>query len=363
MSMPQPKPWLLDIAPYVGGEAEIKGVDRVIKLASNEGAFGPSPKALDAIRKTADQAYRYPDGDSTKLRRKIAEKYNLDVDRIIAGAGSDDLIQLLCRCYAGPGDEVLFTAHAFAMYPIYASTTGTALVAAPEFNITADVDALVERANDKTKLLFLANPNNPTGTYLPADEIRRLREKLPEHVLLVLDGAYAEYVNRNDYDVGADMVTPDGNVVMLRTFSKIYGLGGLRAGWGYFSEKTADVINRVRSPFNISNIAQAAATAALDDDEFVEKSRRHNEEWRRWTSEKLQALGITVPESICNFVLARFPEEPGKNAEAADAFLKSRGIIVRRMGGYGLPDSLRISIGLEDEMRLVVDTLTEFMEA
>jgi len=360
---PRPLPGLLDIAPYVGGESEIEGVDRVIKLASNEGAFGPSPKAMQALKDTAGGIYRYPDGDSQKLRAALAAKHGIDMERIVVGAGSDDLITLLCRSYAGVGDEVLFTAHAFAMYPIYARGVRATLVAAPEDGITADVDNLLERAGKDTKLLFIANPNNPTGTYLPAGEIKRLRAGLPDHVLLVLDAAYCEYVSRNDYEPGINLVDGSDNILMLRTFSKIYGLGGLRIGWCYGPEMVVDVLNRLRSPFNVSNSGQAAALAALGDDEFVEMSRRHNDACREWTTGALRQIGITVPDSVCNFVLARFAEEPGRNAEAADAFLRAKGVIVRRMGGYGLPDSLRISIGTDEEMKLVVGILTEFMGA
>lgn len=360
---PSPLPGLLDIAPYVGGESEIEGVDRVIKLASNEGAFGPSPKAMQALKDTAGGVYRYPDGDSQKLRAALAAKHGIDIERIVVGAGSDDLITLLCRSYAGAGDEVLFTAHAFAMYPIYARGVRATLVAAPEDGITADVDNLLERAGENTKLLFLANPNNPTGTYLPAGEIERLRAGLPDHVLLVLDAAYCEYVSNNDYEPGINLVDGSDNILMLRTFSKIYGLGGLRIGWCYGPEMVIDVLNRLRSPFNVSNSGQAAALAALGDDEFVEMSRQHNDACREWTADALRQIGITVPDSVCNFVLARFAEEPGKNAEAADAFLRAKGVIVRRMGGYGLPDALRISIGTDEEMQMVVGILTEFMGA
>jgi histidinol-phosphate aminotransferase len=361
MTSPQPLAGLLDIQPYAGGESEITGVDRVIKLASNEGALGPSPKAVAAVHEAAGDMHRYADGDCSKLRAAIAEQHGLEFERIVCGSGSDEMIYHLCRAYAGPGDEVLHSAHGFAMYPIYATAAGATAVAAPERDITADVDALLARVTERTKLLFIANPNNPTGTYLDGDELARLRNGLPDHILLVVDSAYAEYVSRNDYDSGRDMVRAGDNVVMLRTFSKIYALGGIRLGWAYCPDAVVDIINRIRSPFNVSCTAQAAGLAAMMDTEFVTKSRIHNDTWLAWLTEQLRGLDLTVPDSFGNFVLVRFPETPGRDAETADAFLKSRGIIVRRMAGYGLPDALRITIGLEDEMHAVVDTLREFL--
>ena len=363
MSAPKPIPYLLDVAPYVGGESGIVGVDRVIKLAANEGAFGPSAKTIEAITKAAGEFHRYPDGDFTALRTALAEKHNLPIENLICGSGSDELISLLCRAYVQPGEEILISAHGFAMYPIYGKTVGASIVAAPEQNITTDVDALLERVTDKTKICFIAVPNNPTGTYIPASEIKRLRENLRDDILLVVDMAYAEYVNLDDYSPGAEFASGSDNVVMLRTFSKMFGMGGMRLGWGYCPEGVIDVLNRLRSPFNVSYPSQAAGIAALQDDEFVQMSREHNDKWLNWTTETLRDMGITVPDSVCNFILARFSEERGRNvnAEAADEFLKSKGIIVRRMGGYGLPDALRITIGLEDEMHAVADALNEFM--
>jgi histidinol-phosphate aminotransferase len=350
----------LDIAPYAGGEAEIEGFDKVIKLASNEGAFGPSPKVRTALEGALDDFHRYPDGDCTKIRQAIAAKYGYPVQNIMCGAGSDELIGLIARCYAAAGDEIITCAHGFAMYPIYVQQVGADLVVAPERNITVNVDAILERVSSRTKVVFIANPNNPTGTYIPKSEVGRLRAGLPDHVLLVLDGAYSEFVDRADYTNGAEMVAASDNVVMLRTFSKIYGMGGLRLGWAYCPGEVADVINKTRSPFNVSYPAQIAGLAALEDDDFVEHAVAHNNQWRQWTSDALKKLGLEVPDSVCNFVLVRFPDEPGRSAEDANQHLKSRGIIARRMAGYGLPDALRISIGLEDEMRAVVAALEEF---
>jgi histidinol-phosphate aminotransferase len=361
MSNPVPRPGIMDITPYVGGESTVPGITRIIKLASNEGALGPSPKAVTAYRRTAEEIHRYPDGGCTELRETLANHYGLEAGQMVCGAGSDELISLLCRAYAGVGDEVLYSQHGFLMYPIAAKTVGATPVAAPEADLTTDVDALLAAVTQKTRILFLANPNNPTGTYLPAPELKRLRNGLPEHIPLIIDAAYAEFVTRNDYTPGIDMVEAGDNVVMTRTFSKIHALGGVRLGWAYCPPAIADVLNRLRNPFNVCAPAQAAGLAALADVAFTDRSRAHNDIWLPWFTQRLRELGLTVPPSLGNFVLARFPTEPGRDAESADVFLKNRGIIARRMAGYGLPDSLRITIGLEDEMRAVVDAVAEFL--
>ena len=363
MATPQPLNGLKNIAPYVAGESELTGFDRVIKLASNEGAFGPSKTVLEALASNSHDFFRYPDGDCTELRELLANKNKLSKDNIICGAGSDELINLLCRSYAGPGDEILYSAHGFAMYPIYGRTVCATVIAAPENDITVDVDQLLEHVTDKTKLLFIANPNNPTGTYISKSEIRRLIDLLPKTVLLVLDAAYSEFVEHEDYSDGMEFVATHENVVTLRTFSKIYGMAGLRLGWMYAPDDIVDIINRMRSPFNVSYSAIVAGIAAVKDDEFLLMSQKHNKKWLEWTTNNIRALGLEVPDSVCNFVLVRFPQNLGKNltAESADTFLKSKGIIVRRMGGYGLPNALRISIGLGEEMEITVNALKEFV--
>ena len=364
MSGPNPRPGIMDIDPYVGGESSLAGQEQedVVKLSSNEGAFGPSPKAVAAYNETAAELHRYPDGGCRALRQAIGSLHGLEAARIVCGAGSDELIGLLCQAYAGPGDEVLYSEHGFLMYPIAAKAAGATPVWAPEKDLTADVDALLARVNDHTRLLFLANPNNPTGSYLPGDELWRLRRGLNQDVILVIDAAYAEYVTHEDYSPGIDLVDGGDNVVMTRTFSKIFGLGGARLGWAYCPVAVADALNRMRGPFNVSAPAMAAGLAALGDVEFTDKARAHNETWLAWTRERLIAIGLEVPPSAGNFVLVRFPAGAGRDAEAADLFLKDRGIIVRRMTAYGLDDCLRITIGLEDEMRAVVDALTAFLE-
>jgi histidinol-phosphate aminotransferase len=358
---PVVRPGILDIAPYVGGESQVPGVNRIIKLSSNESALGPSPHAVEAFQAMATTMHRYPDGGASDLRTALARHFGLEAERIVCGSGSDELISLLVRAYAGPGDEVLYSHHGFLMYAISAKGVGASPVTAPETSFTADVDALLAQVTPRTKIVFLANPNNPTGTYLSAKEVARLHAGLPPHVILALDAAYAEYVDRNDYEPGVDLVQRADNVVMLRTFSKIYALGGLRVGWGYCPPGIADVLNRLRGPFNVGSAAQAAAVAALADKAHADKSRAHNETWRAWTAAALGKLGLDVVPSVCNFVLVRFPSEPHRNAEAASEYLKARGIITRKVGAYHLGDCLRITIGTEEEMRATVAALAEFL--
>ncbi|MGE5270142.1 MAG: histidinol-phosphate transaminase [Thiohalocapsa sp.] len=360
---PVPGPGILDIAPYVPGESKAEGVAQPIRLASNESALGPSPKAIAAYRGLADEIHRYPDGGAVALRAAIGRHHGLDPDRIVCGAGSDELIGLLIRAYVGIGDEVLYSRHGFLMYPIGAKSVGATPVAVPERELTADVDGFLARVTEKTRIVFIANPNNPTGTYLSADELARLHAGLPRHVVLAIDAAYAEFVNRNDYEPGIALVNRADNVVMLRTFSKIYALAGLRLGWAYCPPAVADVLNRIRGPFNVSAAALAAGVAAVEDVEALARARGHNERWLPWLSERLKALGLKLTPSVGNFVLAGFPDDPARNADTAFAFLQRRGILVRQMGAYGLPAHLRITIGTGEEMETVAAALAEFIKA
>ena len=356
-----PRPGILEVTPYVGGEASISGRNRAIRLASNENPLGASPRAAAAYAALRDELHRYPDGAARELRETIARVEELDPARIVCGAGSDELIALLVRGYAGPGDEVLHSEHGFLMYPIAARTAGASPVAAPERKLRADVDALLERVTAKTRLLFLANPNNPTGSYLSEAELRRLREGLPERVLLVVDSAYAEYVTEDDYGSGAGLVEAFDNVVMTRTFSKIHGLAALRLGWAYCPPAVAGVLDRLRGPFNVSQAAQAAGVAALGDRDHVAHSRRHNARWRAWLTERLAALYLHPYPSAANFVLVRFPGHPERSADAALADLKENGVLVRALAAYGLPDCLRITIGTEAEVRATAEALEGFV--
>lgn len=355
---PVPRPGILDIAAYVGGEHSGH-----IRLASNEGALGPSPKAMEAYSALASELHRYPDGGSKALRAAIAQQFNLDAERIVCGSGSDELISLLIRAYAGPGDEVLYSEHGFLMYPIGAKSVGATPVKAPETNMTTDVDSLLAHVTPRTRLVFVANPNNPTGTFITADEMARLANALPSDVVLVIDAAYAEYMTGNEYSAGQELVDRLPNVVMTRTFSKIYALGSLRIGWAYCPAGIADILNRVRGPFNVSSASQAAGVAAVNDVEFLEQSRSHNTQWREWFAAESRKLGLIVHPSVTNFVLVDFAtQKAGKNdAEAARLFLKDRGIMVRQMPAYGLPSCLRVSIGTGEEMQAVVQGLADFL--
>lgn len=359
---PTPRPGILEIAPYIGGESKVAGVSRVIRLASNESALGPSPRAVAAYHAEAPEIFRYPDGGSVALRQAIARRHGLEPDRIVCGTGSDELISLLARAYSGAGDEVVYSRHGFLMYPIAAQSAGATPVAVPEKRLTADVDGLLEHVTPRTKLVYLANPNNPTGTFLSRDEVRRLHAGLPKSTLLVIDAAYAEFVARNDYEPGVELVQGAENVVMLRTFSKIYALAGLRIGWAYGSPAIIDVLNRVRGVFNINLPAQAAAVAALEDIASVDRAREHNDIWRPWLERELEALGLAVTPAVANFVLVHFGTGR-KGSDAAWSFLQSRGILTRRMGAYGLPEHVRITVGLEEEMRAVVAALADFLKS
>jgi histidinol-phosphate aminotransferase len=358
---PVPGPGILDIAPYVGGDATAPGALRPIRLASNESALGPSPKAVAAYRGLAGEIHRYPDGSAAELRGALGRHHGLDPERIVCGSGSDELIGLLLRAYAGSGSEVLYSRHGFLMYPIGAKAVGATPVAVPEGALTADVDGFLARVSERTRIVFIANPNNPTGTYLSAEEMARLHAGLPRHVVLAIDAAYAEFVNRNDYEPGIALVNRAENVVMLRTFSKVYALAGLRLGWAYCPPAIADVLNRIRGPFNVTAPALAAGVAAVEDVAALAHARAHNQRWLPWFSERLSALGLPLTPSVGNFVLPRFPDDPHHNADAAFAFLQARGILTRQMGGYGLPQYLRITIGTGEEMEIVAAALAEFM--
>jgi histidinol-phosphate aminotransferase len=360
MTAPIPRPGILDISMYVAGDSTLPGFENPTKLSSNESALGPSARAIEAYKAALSGLALYPDGHATLLREALAELHGIDARRIVCGVGSDELLMLLAIAYAGPDDEVLYSEHAFTLYPIVARTVGAKPVAAPESALTASVDNLLAKVTERTRLLYLANPNNPTGTYLPNSELYRLRKGLPERVILVIDSAYAEFVSRNDYTAGIDMVESHDNVVMTRTFSKIYALAGLRLGWAYCPATIADVLNRIRGPHNISGPAILAGVAAVKDQPMIELARNHNEYWRAWLTEELTRLGIEIVPSVTNFVLARFGSV--ERAQAADAHLRANGIIVRRAAGYGLPDSLRITIGKAEAMTAVRDALAAFAQ-
>jgi histidinol-phosphate aminotransferase len=358
---PQPRPGVLDIEPYVPGKSSAPGVAKVFKLSSNETPLGPSPYAIEAYKKVAAHLEDYPDGAASALREAIGRAFGLDPGRIVCGAGSDDLLNLLARAYLADGDEAIHTTHGFLVYPIATLGTGAKPVIAPETNYTASVDAILAAVTKKTKIVFLANPNNPTGTYVSFDEIKRLHRSLPPQVLLLLDAAYAEYVRRNDYESGIELVATSDNVVMTRTFSKIHGLAALRLGWMFGPPHVVAAINRIRGPFNVNGPAIAAGIAAIEDHAHQESAREHNDRWLAWLAQEFETLGLKVTPSVANFLLIHFPEAKGRTAKDADAFLTARGLILRQVGGYKLPNALRMSIGTEEANRLVVAALKEFL--
>src|SRR5436190_5240889 len=358
---PQPRPGVLAIDPYVPGKSAAPGVARVYTLSSNETPLGPSPQAKAAYLKVAEHLEDYPDGSARPLREAIGRAFGLDPNRIVCGAGSDDLLNLIADAYLSDGDEAIHTTHGFLVYPIATLGSGAKPVVAAEKNYSADVDAILAKVSARTRIVFLANPNNPTGTYVPFDEIKRLHKALPPQVLLVLDAAYAEYVRRNDYEAGIELVATSENVVMCRTFSKIYGLAAIRLGWMYGPAHVVEAINRIRGPFNVNSAAIAAGVAAIGDTAHVEMARLHNDKWLAWLMQEIRKLGLEVTPSIANFVLIHFPETKGKTAEEADAFLTKRGLILRRVKAYHLPNALRMAVGSEEANRLVVAALAEFL--
>lgn len=362
MSGLTPRPGIMDIQPYVGGQSTAEGAERVYKLASNENDLGPSPDAIKAYHDAAAELHRYPDGGAYALRTAIAEVHGLDADRIVCGGGSDEILTLLTRAYAGADDHVLYSEHGFLMYPINAKAVAAVPSTAPEKALTADVDALLANVTERTRIVFLANPNNPTGTYLPRAELERLHAGLPDNVLLVIDAAYAEYIDAPDYDAGTALVDAAENVVMTRTFSKAYGLAALRLGWAYCSASVADVLNRVRNPFNVTSPAQAAGAAAVRDQDHIAKVRAYNDKWRSWTAEKARALGIDVTEGAANFILLNFPAEGPYTVDAVYDALMADGIILRKMAGYGLPNSLRVTIGTGEAMEAMIASLGRILE-
>ncbi|MDB5412734.1 MAG: histidinol-phosphate transaminase [Rubritepida sp.] len=360
MNALHPRPSILLIEPYVGGESKITGVNRIIKLSSNEGAFGPPPAAQAAYAAIAGELHRYPDGNATKLREAIGTRFGLDPAKILCGNGSDELLAYLILAYGGEGTELIMSAHGFVMYDLTGRYAGSTVIKVAEKNLTADVDGILAAVGPRTRIVCLANPNNPTGSLVPSSEVRRLRAGLRDDILLVIDAAYAEYVTEPGFDPGNALVDAGDNTVMTRTFSKIFGLGGVRLGWAYMPASVMDVLGRIRGPFNVNAPAIAAGVAALGEAGWVEKAIAHNLEWRGKLVAALEAAGIKVWPSHGNFILADFTT--AERAKAADADLRARGLIVRAMGAYGLGQCLRITVGTGEECTLVAEALTAFMK-
>jgi len=349
------------ITPYVPGSSKGTTITRH-KLSSNETPLGASPAAIEAYKAMADKLDVYPDGSARELREAIADVHNLDAERIVCGCGSDELLSLITLAFCQEGDEVIFTEHGFLVYRLAALNVNATPVSVPEKNFTADLDAILDHVTEQTKVVFLANPNNPTGTYVSDADVRAFHAKLPAHVLLVLDGAYAEYVSRNDYESGLELARTQPNVLTTRTFSKI-GLANVRLGWAYGSFEVVDALNRVRGPFNVTGPSLAAGVAALRDEDHMKRIVNHNSEWLTYVTEKFTQIGLSVTPSVANFVLIHFPDVDGKRAADADSYLLDEGLVLRRVTAYGLPNALRMTIGSAEANKDVVAALTTFMNA
>jgi histidinol-phosphate aminotransferase len=358
---PRPKPGILDIAPYVAGKAPALGSAHAVKLSSNENVLGCSPLAKAAYAEGIDGLHLYPDGAAGRLREKIAAAFHIEPERLIFGCGSDEIFTLLAQAYCGSGDNVVQGRYGFLAYAIAAGAAGAQVRIAEEPGLRITPETILAAVDERTRIVFLANPANPTGACLTREDIGSLHAALPPEVILVLDGAYAEFVDGMDFDDGLGLARTAPNVVITRTFSKIYGLAALRVGWGYGPQAIIDALERIRGPFNVNGPAIAAATAALDDAEFVERSRAHVVYWRPWLAQQIGGLGLETFPSQANFVLVRFPTRPGRTASEAEAFLAREGLIVRGLKAYGLADCLRITIGVEADNRRVVEALGAFM--
>ncbi|MAC12309.1 MAG: histidinol-phosphate transaminase [Sphingorhabdus sp.] len=361
---PTPKPWIDAIHAYVPGKSKAEGGKPLIKLSANENPLGTSQAAIDALEQLGGSRNLYPDPDSRALREAIAAVEALDIDHIICGTGSGELLGLAAQAYAGPGDEVLYMRYGFSLYEIVARRCGAEPVEAPDRDYATDIDALLAAVTERTRVVFLANPNNPTGTLSTKAEVSRLHEALPPSVLLVLDHAYAEYLGGDEEDGGLELSRRATNVLVTRTFSKIFGLAGERVGWATGHPDIISALNRIRGPFNTTSAAQAMAAAAMRDAQFVEEARAHNRKWRAWLSEELAALsnhGLRVVPSHANFVLVLFEGE--RDAAGAQQALADAGYAVRHLPGQGLPHALRITIGTEEDNHAVVRAMRAYLSA
>ena len=358
------KPYVAGIHAYVPGKAALSR-PIVAKLSSNENPFGPSPAAITAMAAVLIDSGRYPDPASTALREALGARHGIDPARIICGTGSDELLHLVAGAFAGEADEVLYVRHGFAVYDIAARRVGAVPVIAPDSDYTCDVDAVLAAVTPRTKVVFVANPNNPTGTLVSAAEIRRLHAGLPAGVVFALDAAYAEFAE-GEYEDGLALATAHENVIALRTFSKIYGLAAQRIGWAYASPAIIDAMQRIRAPFNVPTTGQAGAIAALADEEWTEKTRSHTIKWREWLAGEVTALGnagLRAIPSAANFVLIEFPAEGPVTAAAANEALIADGIIARYLAVQAMPRCLRISIGTEAETRAAAVSLRRYVES
>jgi histidinol-phosphate aminotransferase len=358
---PTPKRGILDIQAYIGGKSRIEGVADPVKMSSNENPLGCSPLAEAAFLASAPRLNRYPDGKAAPLRAAIARRFALEPERLIFGAGSDEIYILLAQIYLEPGDNIVQAKHAFLSYAISARACQAEVKEAEQDNLRIDVDAMLAQVDARTKLVFIGNPDNPTGSWLSGEEVRRLHAGLPSDVVLVVDEAYGDFARAEDFEPMLDFARDKDNVVVTRTFSKLYGLAALRIGWAYAPVEMIEAMERIRLPFNTTIPAQEAATAALEDEAFVERTISENARWRSWLIEQIEELGLEVFPSQTNFILIRFPTEPGRTAAEAEAFLASKGYIVRGLGNYRLPDCIRVTVGLEPHNYDLVGLLAEFL--
>jgi histidinol-phosphate aminotransferase len=358
---PEPRPGILEIAAYRPGRSKVEGVERPVKLSANENLLGCSPAAKAAFAGAIDDLATYPDGRGDGLRAAIAGRYRIEPERLILGCGTDEIFAMLAQTYLQPGDNIVQGEFGFGAYGIAARANEAEVRFAPEHNYRIDIEAMLGEVDERTRLMFIANPANPTGTFIGEAEIARLQQALPARVLLVLDGAYAEFCREPGFSDGLELARDAPNILVTHTFSKIHGLAALRVGWAYAPASVAAAVDRIRLPFNTSIPAQAAAVAALADDDFAELSYRHVEQWRPWLTQQLGGLGLEVVPSAANFLLVGMPQAPGRTAAEAEAFLAAQGLLVRGVGSYGLPDHIRITIGLEPHNRAIVDTLAAFL--
>lgn len=353
MTLPKPKTVNVDL--YVGGLSNIQNVSNPIKLSANESALGPSPKVLE-IFKEGSNLKRYPDGSSKMLKETIAKKFSISEEQILIGAGSDEIISLICQSFLDKNDEVIVSEDSFLMYRIYSQLNGAKVKFSKNENKKFSIKETLKLVSNKTKIVFIANPNNPSGTYISSDELLKLRQDLPENILLMVDDAYAEFVTKNDYKSGLDIFKDSKNTVVCRTFSKIFGLANLRLGWGYGSEEIIEAANLFRPPFNISGIAEKAGCAAISDDEWIKKNVEHNEKWSKIIFDKISSKNIETNDPVANFFLLNFDKAKLNSEQAFDIFIKNK-ILLRKMNSYGIKNSLRVTIGTEEENRNFLDIL------
>ncbi|WP_430424198.1 pyridoxal phosphate-dependent aminotransferase [Phenylobacterium sp.] len=362
-SRPLPKSGIMDIHAYVPGKAQAEGVENPIKLSANENILGSSEHARAAYLAHAGDLQMYPDSRTTILRTAIAERFRLEPERLIFGCGSDEVFALLNQTFLEPGDNIVQGEFGFAAFAIGARACQAEVKLAKEPGYRIDIDEILKVVDERTRLIFLANPGNPTGTWIPFSEVLRLHAALPPSVVLVLDGAYSEFATDPAFQDGLDFARGTDNVVVTHTFSKLHGLAALRVGWGYAPAEIAVAVDRIRLPFNTSIAGQHAAVAALADEDFQKRSIEHVERWRAYLAQQIGGLGLeVVGPSATNFVLVGFPKTPGKTAADADEFLSRRGLLTRRVLNYGLPDHLRVTIGLDEHNRAVVEALAEFVK-